>query len=127
MTTSYRGAVTPAVAMATAALCLLVQSPCVAKAPEVGGASSTAEFVCKGAPSQTCHFSIIRQAGGKWNFTLGSGERRRLNDVAVGADRYMVSVNFSPPADPVSCTRVPAAGKRSAWCKFSIVARDDNN
>jgi hypothetical protein len=114
------GLILPAIGLAFAV-------PAAAAEPSRLSTQQGAEFVCHGVATQTCHFAIIPETGARTDFALTSGQTRRLSNIAVGVDRYMVSVNFPPPESPSACSRVPVAGKRSAWCKLSAVAAQDND
>jgi hypothetical protein len=117
-------------AVAGAAVAALALASTTAEAaPALSQASDQAgvDFVCHAFPTQTCHFAVLRQTGARTDFALASGATQHVADIAAGVDRYMVTVNFVPPQTASACSRIPAPGKRSAWCKLSTVTTQEND
>jgi hypothetical protein len=128
--TAYRKDMTQRLAAAgLAVMSLALALTAVDAAPVLAQASDQAgvDFVCHAFATQTCHFAVLRQTGARTDFALASGATRHVADIAAGVDRYMVTINFAPPEKPSACSRTPASGKRSAWCKLSTVAVQDND
>jgi hypothetical protein len=107
-----------------AALLALVSGALVAPA---GAAQASASFTCHAQATQRCYFAVLHADGRRTDFDLGRREVRVVDAVA-GSDRYMVSVNFAPPASPKSCSRSPRIGaRRSWWCKLGPVKAEGND
>jgi len=114
-------------AFAAAILAFAVSNPAAAEQPSPTPARVGADFICHGVATQTCHFAVLSETGARTDFALASGETHHLAGVATGVDRYMVTINFAPPEHASSCSRTPAPGKRSAWCKLSTVSAQIND
>jgi hypothetical protein len=95
----------------------------VAPAPSFAAAT----FVCHGAMTQVCYFSVVHPNAARTNFALRHGESRQVQDTVVGVDRYLVTINASPPERPENCSRSPSSGKHSTWCKLSAVSEGTND
>ncbi len=92
-----------------------------------GQSLAAARFVCRALPTQTCHFTVLRESGARTDFTLAHGQARTLDDATPGRDRYMVTINALPPTDPAACSRTSANPRRSTWCKLSTVGENPND
>lgn len=91
-------------------------------------ASAAATFTCHASPMGRCYFSVLHASGARTDFQLPRGQSRILDDATPGVDRYMVSVNFAPPFDPATCSRVVRPGaRRSWWCKLGPVKTEGND
>jgi hypothetical protein len=88
---------------------------------------AAATFVCHGLMNQVCHFSILHLGESRTDFTLRRGESRQVDEASARWDRYMVTVNASPPEHAENCSRNPSSGKRSTWCKLSPVSDGTND
>jgi hypothetical protein len=97
----------------------------MAVAPAQSFAAAT--FVCHGAMTQVCYFSVRRGGGVRTDFALRRGESRQVEDAVAGVDRYLVTINVSPPARAESCSRSPSSSKHSTWCKLSAVSDGAND
>jgi len=88
---------------------------------------AAATFVCHGAVTQVCYFSVRHVGAAPTDFALRHGESRQIQDAVAGVDRYLVTINVSPPERPESCSRSPSSSKHSTWCKLSAVADGTND
>jgi hypothetical protein len=111
--------------MAAAAVTLGLALGGVVIAPVQSFAAAT--FVCHGAMTQVCYFSVLHQSAGRTDFALRHGESRQIADAVAGVDRYLVTINVSPPERPETCSRTPSSGKHSTWCKASAVSDGAND
>ncbi len=108
-------------------LAFAIANPAAAEQLSPIPAQAGADFVCHGVATQTCHFAVLSETGARTDFALASGQTHHLSGIAAGVDRYMVTINFAPPEHASSCSRTPAPGKRSAWCKLSTVSAQTND
>jgi hypothetical protein len=93
-----------------------------------GAAQASAPFACHAQPTQRCYFAVLHADGRRVDFVLAPNQVRVVDDAVAGADRYMASVNFAPPANPESCSRSPRIGaRRSWWCKLEPVKAEGND
>lgn len=97
----------------------------VVAAPTQSFAAAT--FVCHGVMTQVCYFSVLHAGAARTDFALRHGERREVEDAVAGVDRYLVTINVSPPERPEACSRSPSSGKHSTWCKLSAVGAGAND
>jgi hypothetical protein len=88
---------------------------------------AAATFVCHGAMTQVCYFSVLHSGAARTDFALHHGERRQVENAVAGVDRYLVTINVAPPERPESCSRSPSSGKHSTWCKVSAVSDGAND
>ncbi len=88
---------------------------------------AAATFVCRGVMTQVCYFSVLHPSAARTDFALRHGESRQVEDAVAGVDRYLVTINVSPPARPETCSRSPSSGKHSTWCKMSAVSDGTND
>jgi hypothetical protein len=88
---------------------------------------AAATFVCHGALTQVCYFSVRHAGAAPTDFALRHGESRQIQDAVAGVDRYLVTINVSPPERPESCSRSPSSSKHSTWCKLSAVSDGTND
>jgi hypothetical protein len=112
-------------AMAGSAMAVAIGISSVVVAPAQSFAAAT--FVCHGAMTQVCYFSVVHPSAARTDFALRHGESRQIQDAVAGVDRYLVTINVSPPARPESCSRTPSSGKHSTWCKLSAVSDGTND
>jgi hypothetical protein len=89
-------------------------------------AAAQAPFACHAFRRETCHFAVLSQAG-RLDFVVPGGQSKVLAEAVAGRDKYMVTVNISPPQNPSLCRRVPGSGRRSTWCKLAPVGAADND
>jgi hypothetical protein len=93
-----------------------------------GAAEASAPFTCHAQSTQRCYFAVLHADGRRIDFVLAPKQVRVVDDAVAGSDRYMVSVNFAPPANPESCSRSPRIGaRRSWWCKLGPVKAEGND
>jgi hypothetical protein len=111
-------------AMAGAAVAAALGLGGMAVAPAQSFAAAT--FVCHGAMTQVCYFSV-RHAAARTDFTLRRGQTRQVEDAVAGVDRYLVTINVSPPERVENCSRTPGSSKHSTWCKLSAVSGGAND
>ncbi len=111
--------------MAGTAVAVVMGVGGMAVAPAQSFAAAT--FVCHGAITQVCYFSVLHQSAARTDFALRRGESRQVQDAVAGVDRYLVTINVSPPERPESCSRSPSSSKHSTWCKLSAVSDGMND
>jgi len=112
-------------AMAGAAVAVALGLGGMAVAPAQSFAAAT--FVCHGAMTQVCFFSVLHGTAARTDFALRHGESRQVQDAVAGVDRYLVTINVSPPERAESCSRSPSSSKHSTWCKLSSVSDGTND
>jgi hypothetical protein len=112
-------------AMAAAAVAVGLSVGGTVVAPSESFAAAT--FVCHGVMTQVCYFSILHSGAARTDFALRHGESRQVQDAVAGVDRYLVTINVSPPERAESCSRAPSNGKHSTWCKLSAVSDGAND
>lgn len=81
-------------------------------------------FGCDAPPGNNCYANIYSIAKGfLQKIVLQGGARAKVTGVVPGVDRYILSVNATPP-DQLNCNLM---ADKTRFCKIAVVNADYNN